>query len=63
MMSYFLSSVAQILIGAVGGGGGRHTQTHTSIMQNRTVGVKNKWIDEEFIWKTVNKKQRRGKKA
>ena len=57
MMSYFLSSVAQILIGAVrGGGGGRHTQTHTSIMQNRTVGVKNNWIEEEFIWKTVNKK-------
>lgn len=62
MMSYFLSSVAQILIGAVQVVGGRHTQTHTSIMQNRTVGVKNKWTDE-FIWKTVNKKQRRVRKA
>ena len=63
MMSYFLSSVAQILIGAVRVVGGRHTQTHASIMQNRTVGVKNKWTDEEFIWKTVNKKQRRVRKA
>ena len=43
--------------------GGRHTQTHASITQNRTVGVKNKWTDEEFIWKTVNKKQRRVRKA
>ena len=62
MMSYFLSPVAQTLIGAVGGAGG-DIHKHTSIMQNRTVGVKNKCIDEEFIWKTVNKKQRRVKKA
>lgn len=61
MMSYFLSSVAQILIGAVRGWG-RHTQTHTSIMQNRTVGVKKKWIDEEFIWKAVNRNKEESRK-
>ena len=31
---------------------GEDIHKHTSIMQNSTVGVKNKWIDEEFIWKT-----------
>ena len=31
-------------------------------MQNRTVGVKKKWIDKEFIWKAVNRNEEESRK-